>query len=146
LLLDWTGRTDRWARPTSAPEAPSQVGPFLLVGPLGRRLLDEPLLLRVGTESYRVGAARDGPFRIGEALAYLSQHVALRAGDLVGTGSVHGGRLPATGRPLGYHDRVSVSVPGLATLHGWAVRGPEPVAWRDAHAREEDGRRSQNEP
>ena len=106
LLLDWRGGS-------------SQLGPELVIGVGLRDLAKREASLNGQGE---IGAWR---FHPSEALAFVSQHMPLRAGDVVGLGCVANGRAaPAFGEP------VTLSVDRFMTLRGWAVQGPDPVDWR----------------
>ncbi|HZO16261.1 MAG TPA: fumarylacetoacetate hydrolase family protein [Polyangiaceae bacterium] len=108
LLLDWRGGS-------------SQLGPELVLGVSLRDLSARAVTLD-GHAAGNVGASR---FHPSEALAFVSQYMPLRAGDVVGLGCLANGRAaPAFSEP------VTLSVDRFMTLRGWAVAGPEPIDWR----------------
>jgi hypothetical protein len=122
LLLDWSARADRWREAVRVPDAASQLGPELWVGASMRDLNAELLQGDARRPAGRVDAWR---FQPAEALAFVSQHAPLRAGDVVGLGCLLGGRAsPAFGEP------VALALERGMTLRGWAVRAPEPPDWR----------------
>jgi hypothetical protein len=110
LLLDWA----------SDGAGPSQLGPDLLVSPRPKDIIALRALF-AGTES----PLADPFLHPAEALAYLSQHVHLGAGDVVGLGALRGaGHRPAFG------ERVAVELPRIMRLSGWATAAPPPASWR----------------
>jgi hypothetical protein len=126
LLIDWTQRPARWDEPWAA-DAPSQMGPELLVGPRARDLAKRELCITVDGQSQAVGRIGAWRFSPAESLAYLSQHQPLRSGDVIGVGCFAGGRPQA---PLSYGARVEVSVAKSLSLRGWAAPGPAPLDWK----------------
>lgn len=132
MVLDWTAWHDEpWhARPLWR-DAPSQLGPTLVTdNELGRlpRLRAE---VRVGEERWSAGMVGDWAFSPADSLAFASQHVDLRAGDVVGLGRFLMGSPRRVGRRLAFGERVAVSVERLGTLTGWAVPAPPPVRWHE---------------
>ncbi len=130
LLIDWTACPDPWAAAPSRPSPPSQLGPELLVGVAGRDIGEASLRLTIGEADREAGRVRAWRFCPAESLAYLSQHLPLRAGDVIGTGCFAGGRAPDVGSKLAFGDRVRVTLESRLTLTGWAVPGPALGAWR----------------
>jgi hypothetical protein len=122
LLVDWTMHARRWPDAPSGPDAASQLGPEIAVGPEGRALARAPLRVALAggaSHEARWPSAAPSP---AEALARLSHFVELRAGDVVGLGAL-------AALELGFGARVEVSAESLR-LRGWAARGPEPGPWR----------------
>jgi 2-keto-4-pentenoate hydratase/2-oxohepta-3-ene-1,7-dioic acid hydratase in catechol pathway len=83
-----------------------------------------------GTETSR-GTWADVAFSFGEMLARASADVHVRAGDLIGSGTVGGGcllevREATLGRYLGPGDEVSLTVDRLGSLTTPVVERPEP--------------------
>jgi hypothetical protein len=115
LVIDWTAG-DPWISPFE-PQPPSQLGRELVVRPRLDSLLDRPLIISVDDAHSETRPIAARSQSIGESLAYLSQHVALCAGDLVGLGCVAGGRIEvAPGQ------RVQVRLRGGTSLAGWGAR------------------------
>jgi len=71
-------------------------------------------------------------FSLPEAIAYVSQHVDLLAGDVVSVGPVPLQSGPGDAEPLAvqYGERVHFSIEGLGELCGRPVRGPTETRWR----------------
>ncbi len=130
LLIDWTPSPDPWSAQPSGPSPPSQLGPELLVGAEAQAISGAAAQVIIGGVVCDAGPVGAWRFRPAEALAYLSQHQPLRAGDVVGTGCLVGGRAPIAGQTLAFGDRSQVTLPGKLTLTGWAVPGPALGAWR----------------
>jgi hypothetical protein len=122
LLIDWT-IGDAWER--DAPQPPSQLGPALCFRPRLEEVLEREIVLTVSGTRRTTSAIRVRAFSITECLAYLSHHVALRAGDVIGTGCVVGGR-----ERVRVGEQVNVEVPGVMALSGFSVRAPEAATWR----------------
>src|SRR5262245_30530582 len=110
LLLDWH-------------RGPSQLGPELHVGANLRDLATRAAELSIDDARHAAGAIGAWRFHPAEALAFASQQMPLRAGDVVGFGAM------SLATPQ-FGQRVAFSVERFMTLRGWAVRGPEPVGWR----------------
>lgn len=131
LVLDWSAwREEPWHGRPAWLDAPSQLGPAVVTRDEFPRLAELRARVRVGTDEWNAGLVGDWPFEVAEAIAFISQHVELRAGDVIGVGRFRLGSAGSVGRTLRYNQRVTVSVEGLGELMGWAVRGPAPGAWR----------------
>jgi len=120
LLMDW--RDDRTRRLSGVGQVPSQLGPTLVVGPSIAALRRRSLEVSTPEGVHDSGPLGDTSLELAESLAYLSQHLHLCPGDLVG--------LPARLRiALRYDELVTASLTETLTLSGWAMSGPEPVNW-----------------
>ena len=132
LVLDWTARdglADWRCRGTDL-EAGCQLGPALVSLDEVRGIAGLGVRMRVGEHEWNAGKVGDWTYSVGESLAYVSQHVELRAGDVLGAGRFRDASPSAAGPPLRYGDWVSVAVERLGTLTGRAVRGPSLGRWR----------------
>jgi hypothetical protein len=115
ILNGWTGRDDR-ARP-GARRVPAQLGPVLVtpdeVGDLA------PLKAQARVDARTVATAGLGgwSFSLAESIAWVSRWHALRAGDVIGAGCVHGGRGEAA-----FGATVELQVERLGKLAGRPVR------------------------
>lgn len=117
LALDWGATAARWSAP-AAPLPPTQLGAELHVGATWRQLA--ALSLKLAGDAVRLDSARLEP---AEALAFVSQHVHLCPGDVIG--------MPALWRgSVALGERVVVELPPLLRLGGWATPAPEPRPWR----------------
>jgi hypothetical protein len=117
LLLDWGSSAAQWSAP-GAPLPPTQLGAELHVGTTPRQLA--ALSLKLGAVSAPLAAA---PFDAAEVLAYLSQHVRLLPGDVVGLGAM------LRAEP-GFGAHVTAELAPLLRLGGWATPAPAPLPWR----------------
>lgn len=122
LIVDWVLPGD-WER--AAPPTPAQLGPYLVTTP-GPLRLDE-LRLVIEAEGRRVEtcAFEGGEHDPGELVAYVSHHVSLRAGDVLGLGAPTNARLA---RPR--DGRVAVTLPRVMTLSAWSVEASLEERWR----------------
>lgn len=120
LVLDWT-RADHWQRQRGGREPWSHLGPWITTGD---RLREIEAVAEVAGRRVPLGPVAAGPLQPAEILAFLSQHVNLRPGDVVGLGAL--ARLE--GIALG--DRVRLHARGLGALTGWAVAPAPMPGWR----------------
>jgi 2-keto-4-pentenoate hydratase/2-oxohepta-3-ene-1,7-dioic acid hydratase in catechol pathway len=136
VLNDWTARgTEVRAKarglPTSeAKDFATQLGPVLVtpeeLGPV------EPLRTqtRVDGEARVCSRIGERSFSLAESIAYVSDRIELRAGDLIGAGLVAGGSAATSGKRLEYGATVELAIERIGKLAGKPVRGPEPISWR----------------
>jgi 2-keto-4-pentenoate hydratase/2-oxohepta-3-ene-1,7-dioic acid hydratase in catechol pathway len=103
--------------------APTHLGTELLIGQKPRDIAD--LVLSVGPREAPLAERRVGDWRFepAEAIAFLSQHVQLRGGDVIGLGSALAVE-PAWG------ESVALSLGKLLRLEGRAQPAPAPPPWR----------------
>jgi 2-keto-4-pentenoate hydratase/2-oxohepta-3-ene-1,7-dioic acid hydratase in catechol pathway len=134
LLLDWAASCtlDRW--PCRPPEldAGIQLGPTLVTADEVRQVSELPVRMRLNEHEWSAGLVGDWTYAAAESLAYVSQHVELRAGDVIAAGRFRGASPGPRVGSLRYGDRVSVAVERLGALTGRAVRGPALGRWRAA--------------
>lgn len=118
LLLAW--------RPGFA----AQLGPVLVtrdeVGAIGAL---RPLF-RAGGVMLPASEAGAWPFTPAESVAWISHHVPLQAGDVIGVGRVASVGAASGPAPLSFGARVEVAIERLGRLSGRAVQSPDPRAWR----------------
>lgn len=136
VLNDWVARaTEGRARARGLPDGAArdfatQLGPVLVtadeLGPV------EPLrtLARVDGQARACSPVGAWRFSLAESIAFLSGHLELRAGDVIGAGCVAGGSATAAGQELRYGCAVELVIERVGKLLGRPVRGPDPVAWR----------------
>jgi len=136
VLNDWCARgaearaTSRGSPRSEARDFATQLGPALVTpDELGDV---EPLrtLARVDAEPRPCVPVGSWTFSIFESIAYVSEHVELRAGDVIGAGCVLGGSAASAGQRLGYGSAVELLIERVGKLAGRPVRGPGPIAWR----------------
>ncbi len=132
LLLDWTARpeTERWQCCPLGPDAPSQLGPFIVTPDEMKRWTSPELTLTIGGRDAATRPAGGGRVAWAASLSFLSHAVPLRAGDIVGLGSALTEQMARSAAPLGYGERVELSLGAAVKLRGWAVPGPETERWR----------------
>jgi 2-keto-4-pentenoate hydratase/2-oxohepta-3-ene-1,7-dioic acid hydratase in catechol pathway len=136
VLNDWTARSaEMHARaeglpPSQAKDFATQLGP-VLVSP---EELGDVATLRaqvcVDAEVRPCSRVGEWTFSLAESIAYVSDQVELRAGDIIGAGRVTGGSAASAGQRLAYGSNVELMIERLGKLAGKPVRGPEPVPWR----------------
>jgi hypothetical protein len=118
LLLAW--------RPGLA----AQLGPVLVTRDEAGDVRSLRTLLRVGGATLPTAEACASPFTPAEAIAWISHHLPLQAGDVIGAGRVRGGSASDAGAKLTAGMRVDFAIERLGRLCGRPVDGPEPRAWR----------------
>lgn len=122
LLLQWSLGLE-WGAPGPRPAA--HLGAALVLAPSLEAVLGKRLVIR-HREARLVSDSLDARvFNVAESLAFLSHHVALRAGDVVGLGAARGARIEVVAG-----ERVHVELPGELALEGWANTVPASAAWR----------------
>lgn len=122
LIIEWSHGD---AAKTGRPRPASTLGPWLVLQPNLAGVLGKSLALRHRGELRMTDAVDARAFTVGESLAFLSHHVALRAGDVVGLGCARGGRVQ-----LAAGERIHVELPGVMSLEGWTSELPVATAWR----------------
>lgn len=126
-VVGWT-LAIQWTNPSAGSSdggVPSaQMGPCLVVAPSLRAVRDRSLVIDVEGARVETRPFDAHSFSIAESLAFVSQRVALRAGDVVGLGAV--GKVEVA---LG--TVVRASLPGMVTLVGRAARATPGFAWRE---------------
>ncbi len=121
LLLDW--RDDCNRQVVGPGQVPSQLGPALVLGPSMATLERRSIRVTTAEGVHEVKAIGEGDLDLGEGLAFISQHLHLCPGDLVG--------LPARLRVvLSFGEAVTASLTEMLTLQGWALSGSEAADWR----------------
>lgn len=136
ILNGWTARAEEHRARSDgtsmsrAKDFAAQLGPVLVTPD---ELGDLALLrtqARTGGDVLRGAPAFAGPFTLAESIAFMSDSIELRAGDVIGAPCVSGGSAAQHGRKLSYGSSVELAVERMGKLAGRPVRGPEPVAWR----------------
>jgi hypothetical protein len=129
ILSEWTARQEeRRHGPTRARDFAPQLGPVLVTKDELRATPSPRARLRAGSGAWsEVPPALPGAPSLSEAIAFISEHVALEAGDVVG---LRIGVASAQGITIAYGATVEVSVERLGKLVGRPVRGPEAPSFR----------------
>lgn len=128
LLCDWVAPSrghGRWPGPSH--DFASQIGPVLVTPDEVRNFVGRELRIE-RTDAPTLTAKVPSPrFSLSEAVAYVSQHLDLFAGDVVSIGPLPIGSAPTTAR---YGDQVRFTLDGVGDLMGRPVQGPPEAAWR----------------
>lgn len=118
LLLAW--------RPGFA----AQLGPVLVTSDEAGTIGALRPLFRAGGVMLPASDAAAWPCTPAESVAWISHHVPLQAGDVIGVGHVASAGAASGRAPLSFGARVEVAIERLGRLSGRAVQGPDPRAWR----------------
>jgi 2-keto-4-pentenoate hydratase/2-oxohepta-3-ene-1,7-dioic acid hydratase in catechol pathway len=136
VLNDWSARrAEVRARARGLPlsearDFGAQLGPVLVtpdeIGPV------EPLRTQARVDAATRACSPIGAwmFSLAESVAFISEHVELRAGDVIGAGCVIGGSAASIGARIDYGCTVELAIERIGKLAGRPVRGPDPVGWR----------------
>jgi 2-keto-4-pentenoate hydratase/2-oxohepta-3-ene-1,7-dioic acid hydratase in catechol pathway len=136
ILNGWTAREEeRRAKSTGistsrAKDFAPQLGPVLVTPDELGDLAQLRTQARASGDVLRGSPAGAGPFTLAESIAFVSDSIELRAGDVIGAPCVSGGSAAQHGRKLSYGSPVELTVERVGKLAGRPVRGPEPVAWQ----------------
>jgi 2-keto-4-pentenoate hydratase/2-oxohepta-3-ene-1,7-dioic acid hydratase in catechol pathway len=136
ILNGWTARSEERRRRsagfgvTRAVDFAPQLGPVLVTAD---EIGDTRALraqARIGSDVLRCSPIGAWRFDLAESIAYASDHIELRAGDIIGASRVSGGSAEDHGRALSYGSTVELTIERIGKLVGRPMRGPEPVEWR----------------
>lgn len=136
ILNGWTARQEeRRCRDaalgvTRARDFGPQLGPVLVTRDELGDIRPLRALARVAGEVARCGPLDAGTFTLAESIAFVSDHIELHAGDVVGAPCVAGGNSAAQGRRLAYDTNVELTIERIGKLSGRPRRGPPSGAWR----------------
>jgi Fumarylacetoacetate (FAA) hydrolase family len=122
LLFDWHGRDPGWRGGACVPASPCQLGPELVMRRRLRDVSELQLRIDIGGRSIDAAPLSAGKGPPTQALAYLSHHVPLRAGDVVGLGAHEGACLT----DVAFGQKVRARLHPLLSLEGWAAPAPSP--------------------
>jgi 2-keto-4-pentenoate hydratase/2-oxohepta-3-ene-1,7-dioic acid hydratase in catechol pathway len=115
---------------TRARDFGSQLGPVLVTKDEVGDVRALRWVMRSGGETWR-GSVVDGwELTLAESIAFVSAHIELHAGDVLGAPRAAPGSFAASGKRLAYNAQVDLTIERLGKLSGRPVRGPEPAAWR----------------
>jgi 2-keto-4-pentenoate hydratase/2-oxohepta-3-ene-1,7-dioic acid hydratase in catechol pathway len=136
VLGCWTARQEErqlasaGAPPTRARDFGPQLGPVLVTKDEIGDIRALRSLVRADGETWRGSPAGAWAFALAESIAFVSDHIELHAGDVIGAPRAVGGSLATSGKRLVYDTPVDLTIERLGKLSGRPVRGPEPGAWR----------------
>jgi len=129
LVVDWRRGPRKEQVTVRGLGLPTHFGPDLVVRERGTPLIAEATLtVDVGDRQHEVESAVCA-FETSEALSYLSQRCALRAGDVVGLGSMVALEGLSFGEPVDVACKAS-TWRTRQRLRAWAACGAPPVNWR----------------
>ena len=119
LVLDWSRHGRSWSERLPCPASPSQIGPLLAMRQRLRDLGELEVTIDVGGRTRRAGRLSDWSRPPADTLAWMSKHLPLRAGDVIGLGCLRGGHV-APGE-IRFEERVLATLKPLMRLGGWAA-------------------------
>jgi 2-keto-4-pentenoate hydratase/2-oxohepta-3-ene-1,7-dioic acid hydratase in catechol pathway len=137
VLGAWVARGEQrrlgtapWPETARTSDFAVQLGPVLItrdeigdVASLGARL-------RIGDQALPCSNVGAWPFHVAESIAFVSEHVELHAGDVIGAGCLGSGSARAQGRRIEYGQSVEIAIDRLGRVGGRPLRGPDAVDWR----------------
>jgi 2-keto-4-pentenoate hydratase/2-oxohepta-3-ene-1,7-dioic acid hydratase in catechol pathway len=151
VLGSWTARGEErlyvsaGAPPTRARDFGPQLGPVLVTKDEVGDVRSLRSRIRAGGEAVSGSLADLPAFTLAESIAFVSAHIELHAGDVIGASLASGASgasgassasFTASGRGLAYNTPVDLTIERIGKLTGRPVRGPEPAAWRVEPPRE----------
>jgi 2-keto-4-pentenoate hydratase/2-oxohepta-3-ene-1,7-dioic acid hydratase in catechol pathway len=133
VLNDWTARgmearsLARGISPSEAKDFATQLGPVLVTPDELDSIEALRTQVRVDVETRLCSRVGEWTFSLAESVAYISNHIELRAGDVIGAGRVFGG---SADQRVPYGACVEVMIERIGRMTGKPVRGPAPLPWR----------------
>jgi 2-keto-4-pentenoate hydratase/2-oxohepta-3-ene-1,7-dioic acid hydratase in catechol pathway len=98
------------------------LGPCLVTADEIADVYDLDMEARVNGEIWASGSTSGMHWRFEDMIAHASRDEPLRAGEVLGSGTVGGGSAMEVGRSLKSGDEVELTITGLGTLHNHVVR------------------------
>jgi 2-keto-4-pentenoate hydratase/2-oxohepta-3-ene-1,7-dioic acid hydratase in catechol pathway len=136
ILLGWVAlEEERRSGGTRARDFAATLGSVLVTKEEAGSLAEARVRMRVGREVADLGAPLASGLSVPEALAFISQHVALSPGDIVGSEPIARGGEVARDLGLHFDATLEVAIERLGTVEARVVRGPEPRPYRWPAAR-----------
>lgn len=141
LLLGWTARgalrrlSERGVSRAPARTFAAQLGPVLVTPDEAGSLDALRMQLRLEGAPLAMSTLGTWAFSPSESIAWISQHLPLRAGDVIGVGLGREGSAADAGASVRYGARVELAVEKLGRLSGRPTVGPAPRAWRRSTGR-----------
>ncbi len=136
ILLGWVAREhERKNGATRARDFAVTLGPALITKDEAGSFEEARVRLRVGSVIEELVAPPAPALSFAESIAFVSRHVALSPGDVVGGPPIAGGSEAARRLGLAYGTKLEVAVDRLGKIAARPVLGPEPPPFRRAPAR-----------
>ncbi|NUQ78987.1 MAG: fumarylacetoacetate hydrolase family protein [Polyangiaceae bacterium] len=142
VLGSWTARNEErlcasaGAPPTRARDFGPQLGPVLVTKEESGDVRELRSRIQAGADAVRGSLAGAQTFTLAESIAFVSAHIELRAGDIIGAPPAPGASFTASGKRLPYNTPIDLTIERIGKLTGRPMRGPEPAAWRSDPPRE----------
>jgi 2-keto-4-pentenoate hydratase/2-oxohepta-3-ene-1,7-dioic acid hydratase in catechol pathway len=133
VLNDWTARGTearslaRGLPPSEAKDFATQLGPVLVTPDELGSVEALRTQVRVDAETRHCSRVGEWTFSLMESVAYISNHIELRAGDVIGAGRVFGG---SADQRVPYGADVELMIERIGRMTGKPVCGPAPLPWR----------------
>jgi 2-keto-4-pentenoate hydratase/2-oxohepta-3-ene-1,7-dioic acid hydratase in catechol pathway len=131
ILLGWVAREEeRRSGPTHARAFAATLGPALVTKDEAGDVEGARVKLRVGAAIEQLAAPALAGISFAEALAFISRHVPLAPGDIVGGAPIEGGGEAARRLGLAYGATLEVAVERIGKVAARPVRGPDHPPFR----------------
>ncbi|MDI1448218.1 fumarylacetoacetate hydrolase family protein [Polyangium sp. 6x1] len=131
ILLGWVARErERTSGRSSARDFATTLGPVLVTKDEAGSLDDARVRLRVGGVIEELARTAAPSLSFAESLAFVSRHVTLLPGDIVGAPPIEGGSEAARRLGLAFGATLEVAVDRLGKVAARPVLGPEPPPFR----------------
>jgi len=135
ILLGWVARAEeRTSGSVHARDFAATLGPVLVTKDEAGALDEARVRLRVGGVIEELAVSAAPALSFAESLAFVSRHVPLFPGDIVGAPPIEGGNDAARRLGLGFGATLEVAVDRLGKVAARPVLGPEPPPYRRAKA------------
>ncbi|MDI1430956.1 fumarylacetoacetate hydrolase family protein [Polyangium sorediatum] len=131
ILLGWVAREqERTSGVLRARDFAATLGPVLVTKDEAGALDDARVRLRVGGVIEELAPPAAPALSFAESLAFVSRHVTLQPGDIVGAPPIEGGSEAARRLGLTFGATLEVAVDRLGKVAARPVRGPVPPPFR----------------
>lgn len=110
----------------------TQIGPVLVTGDECGELRALRAQARTDGRVTHASLAQSSHFTLAESIAFASNHIELRAGDIIGAPPIFSANLATQEGGAGYDSTVELAIERLGKLRGVPIRGPELSAWKNA--------------
>jgi len=131
ILLGWVAReAERESGPTRARDFAATLGPLLVTRSEAPRIDDLRVRLRVDGAAEELVASLGSSLSFAEMLAFVSRHVPLAPGDVVGGPPIEGAGEAARRLGFAYDKTIEVAIERLGKVAARPVRGPERPPYR----------------
>jgi len=134
ILVRWIApNAERRGGPTHGRDFATSLGPVLVTKDEAGCIDTARVRLRVARDATDLVTARMSDWSLPEAIAFVSRHVPLGPGDVVGGRPIAGAREAIRDLGLSFGTTLEVSVERLGKLTSRPVLGPEPPDCRRSH-------------